>query len=161
MQTPTTCIRWRPPIHSSSKQILVSVNSDGSICHFHAPSGKLLHKMNLKDNCLLCLDYNMLGSQFAVAGKDFHVRVYDEDTKSVLVDFLPADWNQPGHSNRVFSVKFLPDEPNVLISCAWDSNMLIWDMREKRSVGVIYGPNCSGDSLDFKNNIILTGSYRN
>lgn len=77
MQTPTTCIRWRPPVHSSTKQILVSTNSDGSICHWHAPSGKLLHKIVLKDNCLLCLDYNLIGSAFAVAGKDFHVRVYD------------------------------------------------------------------------------------
>ena len=55
----------------------------------------------------MCLDYNSEGSMFVTGGKDFHVKVYDEDTKSVCVDFLPADWNQPGHSNRIFSVKFL------------------------------------------------------
>ena len=59
------------------------------------------------NNNIMCLDYNSEGSMFVTGGKDFHVKVYDEDTKSVCVDFLPADWNQPGHSNRIFSVKFL------------------------------------------------------
>lgn len=55
----------------------------------------------------------------------------------------------------------MPDDPNILVSCGWDSNMLIWDMRVKKSVGVVYGPNLSGDALDIKNGVILTGSYRN
>lgn len=41
----------------------------------------------------MCLDFNKDGSLFATAGKDFHVRIYDDDTKSVLVDFKPADWS--------------------------------------------------------------------
>lgn len=41
----------------------------------------------------MCLDYNDKGDRFAAAGKDFHVRIYDDDTKSVLVDFKPADWS--------------------------------------------------------------------
>ena len=89
------------------------------------------------------------------------MRVYDEDTKSILIDFLPADWNQAGHSNRIFSLKFLPEDPNVILSCGWDANLLIWDIREKKSVGAFYGPSTSGDSLDYKNGVILTGSYRN
>jgi len=28
-------------------------------------------------------------------------------------------------------------------------------------VGNIYGPSISGDSVDYKNNVILTGQYRN
>lgn len=53
------------------------------------------------------MDYNSDGSQFVTSGKDFHVRIYDEDTKSVVIDFSPADWNNPGHGNRVFAAKFL------------------------------------------------------
>jgi len=129
--------------------------------HWHAPSGKQLNRIVEQNNHVLCLDYNRDGTYFASAGKDFHIRIYDDDTKNVAVNLLPADWNQPGHSNRIFSVKFLPDDPNTLISAGWDSNVHIWDIREKKSVGCFYGPSVSGDSLDYKNGTILSGSYRN
>ena len=43
--------------------------------------------------------------------------------------------SQRGHSNRVFAVKFLEDQPNVIISGGWDANLIIWDIREKSCVG--------------------------
>jgi COMPASS component SWD3 len=55
-------------------------------------------------------------------------------------------------------VKFLPEDPNVIISGGWDTNVHIWDLREQKSVGSFLGPKIAGDSLDFKKNIILTGS---
>jgi len=36
------------------------------------------------------------------------------------MDYPPAEWNSPGHSNRVFSIKFLNDDPNVFLSAGWD-----------------------------------------
>lgn len=45
------------------------------------------------------------------------------------------------------------------MSAGWDSNIHIWDIREKKSVGVIFGPNMSGDALDYKNGEVLAGSY--
>lgn len=51
--------------------------------------------------------------------------------------------------------------PNVFISGGWDSKIRIWDIREKNSVRSIYGPHISGDSIDYKNGQVLTGSYRN
>jgi len=77
------------------------------------------------------------------------------------MDIPPADWNLPGHSNRVFAVKYLASDPNILISGGWDSNIHIWDMRTGKSTAVIYGPSLSGDSLDEKDGLILAGSYRN
>ena len=74
-------------------------------------------------NSIMCLDYNSDGSMFVTGGKDFHVKVYDEDTKSISLDFGPADYNWPGHSNRVFSVKFLTNEPNLILSGGWDSSV--------------------------------------
>lgn len=117
--------------------------------------------MTEENHSILSLDINQDGSKFATAGKDFHVRVYDDDTKSIEIDFLPADWNQPGHANRVFALKFLPDNPNLLLSGGWDANLHIWDLRTSESVGSFYGPSLSGDALDYKDGVILTGSYRN
>lgn len=77
------------------------------------------------------------------------------------MDLPPADWNQPGHSNRIFAVKFLRNDPNMMISGGWDSNVHMWDLREGKSVMGFHGPNISGDSLDIHDGKILTGSYRN
>ncbi len=88
--------------------VLVTVQADGSIKHWHATSGKCLHsRCDDPDNYLFCLDYNPEGSQLAVAGKDCHIRVYDETTKSLFLNFKSLGDN-PGHSNRIFSVKFNP-----------------------------------------------------
>lgn len=74
--------------------------------------------------------------------------------------FPAGDWSQRGHTNRIFSIKFLPEQSNVVITGGWDSNINIWDIRQKELAGTIYGPNLSGDSLDFHNGDILAGSYK-
>jgi WD40 repeat protein len=65
----------------------------------------------------------------------------------------------PGHSNRVFSVKFTKNE-NVIISGGWDNTIQIWDIREGHAVRSIYGPHICGDALDIVNNDIVSGSWR-
>ena len=46
-----------------------------------------------------------------------------------------------------------------MISGGWDSVIHVWDIRQCKSVKSFYGPHLAGDSLDYKNNTILTGSY--
>ena len=66
----------------------------------------------------------------------------------------------PGHSNRIFALRFIDDDPNILLSGGWDSCVYIWDLREKASVGSIPGPNISGEALDYKKGYVVTGSHR-
>lgn len=66
-----------------------------------------------------------------------------------------------GHSNRVFSVKFFPEDDNTIVSGGWDNTLQIWDIRVGHSVRGIYGPHVAGDAVDINNrNEILTGSWR-
>ncbi len=83
-EMPVTGLRWRPQSASlKTMNVLVSVQADGSIKHWHATSGKCLHSRNDDpDNHLFCLDYNLEGTLLAVAGKDTTIRIYDEVTKS-------------------------------------------------------------------------------
>jgi WD40 repeat protein len=36
-----------------------------------------------EENSLLCCDFDRTGERFATAGKDCHIRVYDESSKKV------------------------------------------------------------------------------
>jgi len=51
------------------------------------------------------MDFNADGTLLAVAGKDMKVKVYDETTKSLAFEMKELG-ELPGHSNRVFCVKF-------------------------------------------------------
>lgn len=73
------------------------------------------------------------------------------------MDFKPAGWNNVGHDNRVFSVKFI--DQYTVISGGWDSVVHIWDLRQGKSVKHFYGPNISGESLDYSSGKILAGCY--
>ena len=158
---PSTCIRWRPTGSSArTKNVLISVHADGSIQHWHTTSGKSLHKLYSAQNQLYCADFAPDGLSFATAGRDLIVRMYDETTKQVIVEFQPGGAGSQGHSNRIFSVKYNPQDPNILISGGWDNTIQIWDRREGSSVAAIFGPHVCGDSLDIKNNNILAGSWR-
>ena len=58
----------------------------------------------------------------ATAGRDAHVRIYDETTKSLAL-VLKEKGELPGHSNRIFSVKFNKADPNMLVSGGWDNTL--------------------------------------
>jgi WD40 repeat protein len=80
------------------------------------------------ENHLYCLDYNTEGTHLAVAGRDYHVRIYDETTKSLFM-ILKEKGELPGHSNRIFCVKFNPLNSNMLVSGGWDNTVQIYDLR--------------------------------
>jgi COMPASS component SWD3 len=158
---PSTCIRWRPTFSSAyTKNVLISVHSDGSVQHWHTTSGKSLHKLYSPHNPLYCADFSPDGRQFATAGRDFIVRIYDETTKALVTEFTPGGAASPGHSSRIFSVKYYIEDPNILISGGWDSTVQVWDMREGSAVRAIFGPFVCGDSLDISRRGILAGSWR-
>ena len=65
-----------------------------------------------------------------------------------------------GHSNRVFSLKFVPDDPQLLLSGGWDNTVQLWDLRIKQPASSMYGPHICGDAIDVSGNEVVTGSWR-
>ena len=74
----------------------------------------------------MALDYNPNGTAFATAGKDNIIRVYDEESKKVKNELHAIKWHKQGHNNRIFSVKFKKDEPDLLVSGGWDQNVAVY-----------------------------------
>ena len=122
--------------------------------------GKCLHTINNNpDNHLYVIDYAADGTCFATGGRDTHERLYDESTKSLL-STMRAGQHMPGHSNRVFSVHFDPEDKTRIVSGGWDNTLLVYDTRVGEPVANAYGPHICGDSIDVRGNLVLTGSYR-
>lgn len=59
----------------------------------------------------------------------------------------------PGHSSRVFCVKFDNHNPNYLLSGGWDKSIIIWDIKTGKPVNSFYGPLICGDGNIFFINI--------
>jgi WD40 repeat protein len=162
---PTSCIRFRPNTSfHRTKDVFLTANTCGTVQHWHMSSNKCLHTFSDHAEQVYALDFNDTGSQFVTAGKDGKIRIYDEATKSKIVSLeggLLGDYTReaPGHSNRVFSVKFTHDE-HIILSGGWDNTVQIWDTREGCSVRSLHGPHICGDALDLKHGQILTGSWR-
>jgi COMPASS component SWD3 len=154
---PVTCIRWKPHFESKPKNILVSVAADGQIIHWHSSSGKQLHVIK-EDSPIMCMDYIRDGNLFATAGNDMKVRLYDDNTKTVLRTMKPG-FDQPGHSNRIFALNFHKENTNLLASGGWDNTIQFYDVREGHIVNSIYGPHICGDAIDMKGDYLLTASW--
>eukprot|EP00128_Syssomonas_multiformis_P008004 Colp12_sorted_trinity150504_noHs@24907 len=155
---PVTSMRFRPGNHST-KNVLVVTSASGTVQHWHATSSQLLHTITEADNQPLCLDYRPDGLQFATGGQDCKIRLYDETTRKQTGD-LSQGFEAMGHTNRIFSVKFNPEDPNMLLSAGWDDTVQFWDLRSAKSVRSIFGAHVCGDALDVSGNTVLTASWR-
>lgn len=155
---PITCIRWKPNIEDREKTILVSVSAEGIISQFHTKSGRELIRIQ-EQSPIMCIDYNRDGNIFATGGNDMIVRLYDDNTKSIITEMKPSGFDNPGHSNRIFSLNFHKENQNLLTSGGWDNTVQFYDVRAGTIVNSLYGPHLCGDALDTKGDYMLTGSW--
>ena len=153
---PCTSLRWRP----GQENVLLTGSCNGQVQHWHVQSQKTIYSIKEEDNQIFALDIRKDGKMFATAGMDRKIRVYDEEKKKIHCIMDRGMVKKPGHSNRIFAVKFKQDDPNVIVSGSWDNTVLCWDIRTKSSFRSIYGPHIAGQSLDIQNDVIMTASWR-
>jgi COMPASS component SWD3 len=160
----TSIIKWKPSVDGGDPEnMLLAGDNAGNITKYDATDGMVVEQIpwdGEEENKIYALDYSSNGRQFAAAGLDKMVRIYDDITMKLVQESDPFKSGNGGHNNRIFSVKFSNEDPNILISGGWDNNIIIHDIREKGPVNAIIGANVCGDSLDIRGNRILSGSNR-
>lgn len=89
------------------------------------------------DDTLNCLDFNCTSERLAVGGNDAKVKIYDDNLpeKPLLRVLRSTGKMFPGHSNRIYSLKFNNTDENILYSSGWDDTVQINDLREGGPVG--------------------------
>ena len=152
---PITCLRWKP----FNRTTLIAVTAEGYILQIHSTSGKILQEIIEENNPLMCVDYSPDGLLFATGGNDKYVRLYDDNTKTLIKKLERHRYDLPEHSNRIFSVKFSKKDTNLLISGGWDNTLLLYDIRAKEVQNYLYGPHICGDGIDLKDDLLLTVSW--
>lgn len=122
---PVNCLRWRPHNEDTSTMsaVLLVANTNGNLYQYAAKTGKEIFHTVEEGNFIMAMDYAPDGRKFCTAGKDNIIRIYDEETKKITTELSGVKWHKTGHSNRLFSVKIKPDEPDLLVSGGWDQNV--------------------------------------
>lgn len=153
-QMPITCLRWR-----EDSKVLTASSADGFIYFWHVSSGKILYKITEAENQIFAIDYDRNSEYLAAAGKDHKIRLYDNETKTLLSTLERTSEKYSGHSNRIFALKFHQINGNLLLSGSWDNSIYGWDIRDNKAIHHIGGPNISGESIDVIGNNVLAGSF--
>lgn len=146
--------------HVREDQGIIAAFSDGTIQHFSFPGGKVVSQFEESKNELFCMDVNPDQTQMVTAGRDCHVRIYDEETEKEGVIMPSIDPSQVEHSKRVFACQFVKDDPNMVLTGGWDRTVKLFDIRAGGPVAYLFGPELSSNSIDSVGNYLVTGSYR-
>ena len=91
---------------------------------------------------------------------DHTLRIYDIETMTCQQAFGKSDNEHMGHSNRIYSIRWDPNNDNLVYSGGWDNIVSLYDTRARHAVNHISGPYISGDTIDVRGDMVLTGSYR-
>ena len=152
---PVTSIKW----NEKKKVIIIVGAADGTVSHWHVKTGKLIHSIKEEKNAINCVDYSFDYKNFITAGNDITVRLYDEDMKTEIGQMKPYLFDQPGHSGRIFCVKFFPNTTSTIYSGGWDKTIQFYDTRTCKVSNSIYGPEICGDAIDISGNILASGAW--
>ncbi|CAG2194830.1 unnamed protein product [Mytilus edulis] len=130
------CLRFHPKEH----HILLAGTSEGLIFLCNTQDGTVTEKITEKNNEINCLDFDCEGFNFATAGKDLNVRIYD--TKTFQLDKTYGGYDSTQNPTeiascamRVFSLKYHPDKPNIFVTGGWENHLKEWSVLTGSWVG--------------------------
>ena len=117
--------------------------------------------MKEPENSIYCCEFSAAGETFFTAGKDSKIRQYDTFSNKMIQEMSKDSPSTTiAHMSRVYSLIQTPALPSIMFSGGWDNKVIMWDTRTGNGTMSFGGPNICGDSLDVRDNYLLTGSWR-
>lgn len=152
------CMRFHPDNEST----FLATTADGLVLTCDTDEGVVLEVVKEPTNEINVMDFCLDGQTFATGGTDLAVRLYDSRTMQLLYTYggENSHHREEGCMNRIYALKFSPDNNDIFVTGGWDDSLKIFDKRSKQGVRrSIPGPHICGDALDLKQGKILTGSW--
>ncbi|XP_054257930.1 U5 small nuclear ribonucleoprotein 40 kDa protein-like isoform X2 [Macrosteles quadrilineatus] len=146
---PVTSVQFRLNAHNSQASALLSTYTDGRVLIWDYENGKVL--LDLKENRqVLGSAYHPKLNKFLTVGDNAAIYLYNAETgqreqtyeKGTLSDVVD------GHTSRVFTAVFHPQQTSEFVSGGWDSVVHFWDLRTHHSIRFIRGVHMCGEGLD-------------
>lgn len=159
---PVTWLKWQPRFGGTrSSGILAASYGNNVIKIWDCSRKEVKHTIVETGNTgVYTIDYNMSGSLLVSGGADATLRIYDDATKKCIHQYKPGLKDVVHHFNRIYCVKFNPEDDRIVYSGGADKVVTVHDTRIKDPLRLIIGPYIIGDCIDINNNSLLTGSYR-
>ena len=85
------------------QSMILCAYSDGVINEYISPVGKLSSTLIEDRNEVFVIDIDPLEENFVTGGRDWKLRLYDLETKELILKMIPVDSNHPGHSQAIFA----------------------------------------------------------
>ena len=160
MVMPITSLTWKPTRdESTDSQKLLGACLNGSIIRWTSRLSNSVEHIQLNsDQQYHAIDYAGDTRRFCVAGTQPYIEIYDEE-RMVRVQQI-GDKVNPAHTNKIFTAKFNPQAPNMLVSGSWDRQVRFWDVRANRlNISIGGKTSICGDGVDvsYDNNYVVTG----
>lgn len=128
----------------------------------HLNTGKSLFKYQVEDKGdrqINCFDLSRDGETLGIVGAEPQVLLLDVETQKIRQRLTGEEGNLPGHSNRVFSIKFEEDQ-NLVLTSGWDQRIILWDLRAGLPQSNIFNTRIYGDGLDVNQGLILACNHQ-
>eukprot|EP00817_Percolomonadidae_sp_ATCC50343_P001752 CAMPEP_0117427086 /NCGR_PEP_ID=MMETSP0758-20121206/7028_1 /TAXON_ID=63605 /ORGANISM="Percolomonas cosmopolitus, Strain AE-1 (ATCC 50343)" /LENGTH=284 /DNA_ID=CAMNT_0005212559 /DNA_START=593 /DNA_END=1444 /DNA_ORIENTATION=- len=130
---------------------MVSVGYAGQLKRMDLQTGKVLKDFSEEKNEIYALDYRYDGQYFASAGKDRHVRIYDERRQKLVETLRLGEELTSGkdaHINRIYALRFHPSNPHYIITAGWDHTVQVFDRRSGSAIRHFSNVYIAGSGLD-------------
>lgn len=155
---PITSVRFRPElVDTSRKPVLLATTCDGGVVHWNLANGKSLSTIRLRNEQIYSADFNSDGTNYILGCKEGKIKLFDEANFTQIGEFSHSMQGEAEGAQRVFCLKWFSE--NLFLSAGWDNKITIWDVRTTKYVREIIGPHVCGDSVDVRDNYLISGSY--
>ncbi|KAL0272924.1 UNVERIFIED_CONTAM: hypothetical protein PYX00_005731 [Menopon gallinae] len=153
--------------HPKSDRMIYVGGGSGVIQLFDIYNPKSIGTVREKNNEICNLDISPDGTLLVSVGKDANVYIHDAhklkllslQRKPSVAEFTTPEMELSYHHQRIFGLKYHPTDPHMFVTGGWDYTVKVWDIRVCGAVTSIHGPRICGDSIDLRDNTILTGSW--